>query len=238
MSATASFWVEQYREKAAAPDPLVQSGRSDHCELTRFLHVVRQMLSLLDVRPTHDLLNVGCANGLVDIVLSACCRSLLAIEPVEELAALARQNLADCPDASVAVARADSIPCADACFDRVLMLEVIQLVSPEAVRRMFAELRRVTRPGGRIVIGSIPDAARRDAFLIPYLRGVRAARHLTEEQKHAIIARNENAHWHAPEELKTWWRQLGGEPALRSLPERDPVSDHRVHLVVDLPAQA
>lgn len=235
MSVGTGFWVEQYRQKAAAVDPLAQSGRGERCDLVAFLQMLRQMLDLLAVRRTDDVLNVGCANGLVDIVLSACCRSLLSIEPVEELAELARQNLADCPDANVLVARGDSIPCADACFDRVLVLEVIQLITPQDLRPMFAELCRVTRPGGRIVIGSVLDAGRRDAFLHPYLRGVREARHLTEHQKRAIIARNENAHWHDPSLLESWWRQLGSEPALRALPARDPLSDHRFHLVVDVP---
>lgn len=231
---TAGFWAEEYRRKAAAADPLVQSGRSDRGEWIEFLYTLHQMLGLLDLRRTHDLLNVGCANGLTDIVLSACCRSLLAIEPVEELAALARDNLSGCPNVTVAIARGDSIPSEDARFDRALFLEVIQLMTPGEARRTFAELGRVVRPGGRIVIGSVPDARRKDAFLAPYLRGVREATHLSDEQKHAIVTRNHSAHWYDPEELMGWWRELGGEPRLHTLSERDPVSDSRFHLVVDI----
>lgn len=234
MSTTSRFWVEEYRNKAAAPDPITQSGRSDQFDLPQVLHVVRQMLRLLAVRPVHDVLDVGCANGLVDIVLGGCCRSVLAIEPVEELAALARKNLSACPNVTVEIARSDSIPSADGRFDRALVLEVIQLLPPDEAQRMFRELRRVIRPAGRIVIGSVPDARRRDQFLVPYLKEVREATHLTDEQKQAIIARNENAYWYDAEDLMAWWRELGGEPRVLAPSDGDPANDQRYHVVVDI----
>jgi hypothetical protein len=83
------------------------------------------------------------------------------------------------------------------------------------------------------VLASVPDARRRDDVLGQYLRGVREATHLTEEEKDAIIQRNENAHWYDPDDLSSWWRDRGAIPTVRPLGPRDPNASDRYHLVVD-----
>jgi hypothetical protein len=170
----------------------------------------------------------------MDIVLSACCRTVLGVEPVPELVALARRNLAASVNVRVKNGSLDAIPADDNRFDRVLAFGVLQLVPPEEVRKSFDELRRVTRSPGRIVLGSIPDVRRRNAYLEPYLEGVRNAAHLSEEQKTDIITRNLNASWYDPAELAEWWKGLGGESQMYSLPAGDPNAGHRFHLVVSL----
>jgi cyclopropane fatty-acyl-phospholipid synthase-like methyltransferase len=226
------FWIEEYRKKAALKDPVAQSGRGNQFDAVEFIYVAKQTLELLDVQPEHEVLDVGCANGLLDILLSACCRNVLAIEPVEELVELARKNLADCPNTRADVGHGAEVPAEDASFDRVLVWGMVQLIGPEEVKNMFAELNRVTRPGGRILIGSIPDGHKRDAFLIPYIEDVRKAEHLSEEKKQEIIDRNQNAHWYTPEELTEWWEALGGSAQQHSLPASDPNSKDRYHLVL------
>jgi 2-polyprenyl-3-methyl-5-hydroxy-6-metoxy-1,4-benzoquinol methylase len=229
-----SFWIEEYRKKAALKDPIAQSGRGSQFQAVEFLYVVKQALELLELRPEHDLLDVGCANGLMDIVLSASCRSILGIEPVSELAALAHKNLDGCLNIEVKNGSLDAIPADDNSFDRVLAFDVLQLVPYDEVRKSFIELRRVTRGTGRILVGTVPDARRRTAYLEPYLEGVRNAAHLSEDQKTIIITRNLNASWYDPAELTEWWNALGGECRVHALHPTDPNSEHRFHLVVSL----
>jgi cyclopropane fatty-acyl-phospholipid synthase-like methyltransferase len=231
----ATFWIEEYRKKAALPDPVAQSGRGNTFQAVQFLHVVQHVLELLDLRRHHDLLDIGCANGLIDIPLSACVRSILALEPVEELAQKARDNLKPCRRARVAVGHGGDIPAEDRCFDRILMMGVLQLVHPRDVPAMFAECNRVLRPGGRMLIGSIPDGRCRAAFLDPYLEGVRRAAHLSDEQKAAIFERNLQAHWYHPNELTGYWQALGAHVTVAALGDGDPDRDHRYHLLVSLP---
>lgn len=227
------FWLEEYRKKGATPNPWVQSGREADLPLPQFLHVQRDVIQLLDLHPEHHLLDLGCANGLLDIALSALCGRLLAVEPVEELAAIARGNLAACPNAEVTIGHGAAIPADDGSFDRVLVLEVIQLVPPAELPAVFRELRRVTRPHGRIVIASIPDARRRKQFLTTYLDGVRAETRLSHAQKAKIIERNQRAYWHDPAELAARFSHLG-QATVQPLPPADPTSDHRFHLTLSL----
>jgi cyclopropane fatty-acyl-phospholipid synthase-like methyltransferase len=230
-----SFWLEEYDKKAALPDALAQTGRGNTFRTVEFLYVAKQIIELLDLHPKVNLLDVGCANGLLDIVLSACCGSIIAVEPVAALVDRARQNLAGCSNVRVEVGHGARIPTSVCTFDRVLMLGVLQLISPKEIQEVFEELRRVTRPGGRIVIGSIAENAKKRAFLDPYLDGVRKAVHLSEEQKHQIVTRNQNAHWYDFEDLAEKWQALGGRPSRHPLGTSDPDHSHRFHLKVILP---
>jgi 2-polyprenyl-3-methyl-5-hydroxy-6-metoxy-1,4-benzoquinol methylase len=63
------FFIEEYRQKADLPNPIAQSGRGRQFEPTTFLYVVREVIQQLDLRPEDELLDVGCANGMLDIVL-------------------------------------------------------------------------------------------------------------------------------------------------------------------------
>ncbi len=226
------FWIEEYRKKASLPNPVAQSGRGDRFDTVGFLYLVKQVSQLLELNTRHDLLDVGCANGLFDIVLSAQCRSLLAIEPVEELAALARRNLSNCLNVEVKAGHGAKVPAGDSCFDRVLLLDVVQLIPPLELTPVFHELHRVTRQGGMILLGSVPDGARRETFLQGYLADVRRASHLSDTQKDEIIQRNENAFWYCSDDLEARWRELRCEVVRHPLLPIDPNAGNRFHMTV------
>lgn len=226
------FWIDEYRRKASASDPLAQTGRGDAFRPVAFMHVVRQALSLLALERSHTLLDVGCANGLLTIALSAQCRQVYAVEPVRELREQAAVNLRGIDNVELLDGHAASIPLDDASVNRVLLMNVAQLMSSDEMRDAIGEMRRMLRDGGRLVLGSLLDSTRRDAHLGPYLAGVRAATHLSDEQKAAIVARNESAHWHDAGRLEEWCAALGGVCERRALPESDPDHDHRLHMIV------
>lgn len=227
------FWLREYEQKAALPDPIAQTGRGSQFDAPAFLACLRQSLELLELDRTHDLLDVGCGNGLAEIVLSALCRSVLAVEPVESLCELARRNTAACEN--VRIARADGlhIPALAGSFDRVLLMNVLQLVPHGELIPLVRELHRVTRPGGRIVFAAVPDARRREAFLTPYLAGLANAKHLTAEQRQAARQRNERATWHNPVEVARLFMESGSRARVVELSEDDLDRDHRFHLVVE-----
>ena len=227
-----SYWIEEYRKKASMPNPIAQSGRGRQFDAIEFLYVVKQVIELLNLNKEHALLDVGCGNGLLDIILSSCCRRVTAIEPVEELVALARQNLQGCPNASVTVGHGADIPAPDDSFHRSLVFGVLQLIPLQEAEMTFQELYRVTCSGGSILFGSIPDVGHRDEFLTPYLSEVRSARHIPEGQKDEIVNRNLSAFWHDPAELMDWWTSRGCSATLHPLVSQDPNHDHRFHLVV------
>lgn len=100
----------------------------------------------------HDgdrVLDLGCGTGaLTDTLLERTQRSeVLGLDPSAAYIELARQRLTN-PRVSLAVGDAQQLPYPDAAFDSCLSLLVLNFI-PDASRAL-AEMRRVTRPGGRI----------------------------------------------------------------------------------------
>ena len=234
MTTTQAFWLNEYAAKAGSTCPFVQSGRASATDLVAFLHSVRRMATLLAPQPGDTILDVGCANGLMAIVLSGFCRQVVGVERVEALANLARTNTHDCGNVDVICADATQGIAPPQRFDRALVWEALQLMERSGVRSLFNELSRCVKPGGKIVLGSIPDARRRSSFQEAYLTGVRASKRLSDDQKQAIVARNERAEWYDADELVAWWAELGGRARVLRAPAHLHKADHRFDLVVDL----
>ena len=232
------FFLERYRWKAAESDPIAQAGRGREFQPVEFLHAVRESIALLQPQPAHDTLDIGCANGMIDIILSALCRSLLGVEPVSELVDLARQNLEECINTEIKQGHAADIPAEDNSFDRVLMMEALQLAPKDETSAIFGEIYRVSRPGSRIVIGSIPDLRHRERFLTPYLDSVRSATHLTDEAKAEIVEANQRGSWYDPGDLIRRWHALGCHAEARPPAPSHPNADHRFHLVITVDGHA
>jgi len=97
------------------------------------------------------VLDVGCNVG----ALLQHCRSVaptVRLAGVDLNPAAVAQARARLPDADLHVAAADALPYADASFDCVTCIEVLEHVPAERRRDALAEMRRVLRPGGRLVL--------------------------------------------------------------------------------------
>ncbi|MFO0574806.1 MAG: methyltransferase domain-containing protein [Polyangia bacterium] len=112
---------------------------------------VRRLLELLEVRPGDRVLEVGCGAGniLEQIGPGA---ELHGVDLSPFLLEKAARRLG--PRAVLQQGFAEKLPYADASFDRVYCSEVLEhVLDPGAV---LAELRRVVKPGGRVVV-SFPN---------------------------------------------------------------------------------
>ncbi len=123
------------------------------------------------LQPGHAVLDVGCGAGL-DAQLAAWRVApggrVLGVDPSREMIARARSAGAAAGQAPLrfAVGSAGALPCDDASVDRVLVNCVLSLIPDRA--GALAEVRRVLRPDGRVVIGDAAveglDPSLRDAL--------------------------------------------------------------------------
>jgi ubiquinone/menaquinone biosynthesis C-methylase UbiE len=102
----------------------------------------------LDPGPGTRLLHVGCGTGSALRIAAASGAEVAGLDASADLLTVARRRL---PDADLRVADAVELPYDRGCFDQVMAFDAIRYTEPPAVA--VAELARVTRPGGSVVIG-------------------------------------------------------------------------------------
>jgi SAM-dependent methyltransferase len=110
--------------------------------------VIRAVLDGLGLPPGSRILDAGCGSGRMLDELAAYGR-VAGVDMSREAVALARGR----GHAEVRVGRLEQLPFKSGSFDLVTCLDVVEHTRDD--RRTLAELRRVTRPGGLLVV-SVP----------------------------------------------------------------------------------
>ena len=101
------------------------------------------------------ILDYGCGQGRLCGELAALgFTGLLGVDTSAEMIRLARERN---PGVAFTLLDAARLPCADASIDAVLLFAVLTCVpAPDAQRALIAELRRVLRPEGLLVLSDYP----------------------------------------------------------------------------------
>ena len=95
-------------------------------------------------------LDVGAGTGLLAERLSDLGLGVVALDPFPQMLGQLRRRR---PDIETVVAHGDDIPFPDDVFDLTYSVAVMHhIAEPAQVRRTLAEMIRVTRPGGRILV--------------------------------------------------------------------------------------
>ena len=115
------------------------------------------------LRPGEVLVDLGCGRGelLAEAVARGAARAV-GVEYAASAVALARQTLAarDVTDrATVVAADVRAVPLPDASADLVTLLDVVEHLAPQEVAAALAEARRLLRPGGRVLVHTMPNRA-------------------------------------------------------------------------------
>lgn len=102
------------------------------------------------------ILEFGCNVGASCIVLAAMGGTVTGVDIAAEMVAISEANIAlhDMADRARAVHVADTrkLPLSEAGYDLVIANSVLEYVDPQHLDAIMAELHRVTKPGGHILI--------------------------------------------------------------------------------------
>ena len=147
---TARAWAEDLdypRELAHVPDTAVESFAG-----------VANPFSLGRLRPGERVLDLGSGAGTDSLVAAQMVRpggSVIGVDMTREMLAKARAAASEmgADNVEFVEAEAESLPFGDRSFDVVISNGVIDLVPDKDA--VFAELRRVLTPGGRLQIADV-----------------------------------------------------------------------------------
>lgn len=119
----------------------------------------RRVLGLARLKPGDAVLDVGCATGtllLLAAPIVGATGTLHGIEPSRPMVEYAMAKAkARGVNLNVGLGSADRLPFADASFDAVLCTLVLHHLPEEDRAPALAEMRRVLRPGGRLVVADV-----------------------------------------------------------------------------------
>lgn len=117
----------------------------------------RREVELLELAPGLRVLDAGCGRGEV---LLACAREGCAVAGLdysEAAVRISRETLSEVGDAEIVHGDVTALPWPDASFDRALLGDVVEHLDAEQAAAGLAELRRVLRPGGLLVVHTAPN---------------------------------------------------------------------------------
>jgi SAM-dependent methyltransferase len=145
----------------------------------------RFALEQVSARAGEAILEVGCGHGrtLAQLARSRC-SFVAGIDASEVMIRVARRRLDDeisSHRAEVTLATADALPYDDARFDAALAVHVLYFWTDASAE--LREIRRVLRPGGRLILGYRP----RDADAIAALPATVYALRSTDEAERLLV---------------------------------------------------
>jgi len=125
--------------------------------------VVLDVATKLELRPEHDLLEIGCGTGELLIPISFLVKSVTGVDHPVVLKALesrfSSENLSCVPGNFLDVEIKGR-------FDRVLVYSVVQLLSDEdELLRFVTKAASLLRPAGSMLIGDFPNLDKKARFL-------------------------------------------------------------------------
>jgi ubiquinone/menaquinone biosynthesis C-methylase UbiE len=133
---------------------------------------LQRALALADIRPGQSALDIACGRG--EVVLQAALRGAQAYGIDYAAAALnvAAESLAREDRTALARMDATRLAFASESFDAAFMLDFVEHVYQPDLDASLREVRRVLKPGGRLVIHTSPNRVFEDAVYRYYVRNV------------------------------------------------------------------
>ncbi len=165
------FWDEQ-----AKVDDSYQAVRGDKImpDAVQAYHD-RRLVEMLDPEPGDKVLDAGCGVGDQTMLVARFVEEVTAIDfsPIMAERCGARLKQAGVANATADTADVTALPYPDDSFDKTMCIAVLTYLNPEEVDKAIAELARVTKSGGLLVL-HIKDLWSGTGMIVTFGRFLRA----------------------------------------------------------------
>ena len=122
----------------------------------RYNDLIESIISLTSTGPSSSLLEVGCATGFLTVGLAGKLHEYVGVDIAPEAVRVAKSlRIENC---SFDVSDGDDLPFPDNRFDASILYDVVtNFPTLSEIAPIIKEMDRVTRVGGVVLIGSIPN---------------------------------------------------------------------------------
>lgn len=198
------YWLKHWEEKSRLKDGMSVSGWGSK-DIEEYLYDIIDICKKLKLERKDRLLNIGCGNGLMEILLSYWVRSITSIDFSKGMIARARENNKGHKNIKFFRGNILNLGFLKKRFDKVLCNSVIQyLDSMEDVRTALKEIRKIAKKNAIILISANPDKRRFNEFVSGYNRLGLKKEEIEKKKKAARVAL-----WTDPGDLKKIAEGLG-----------------------------
>lgn len=221
-----SRWADVYSERARKyQNPLdvceFYSGREHYSE-EWFQQTANRIDEALNLQPRDRVLEVGCGCAVIMKHLLPRVAEFVGVDLSEGVLEIARRSL---PGVAFHHASAAKLPFPDASFDKYFSYQSFHLFDTMDVgRAAIEEIRRVLRPGGRALIGQVPNADREEEY-----QQIRKSRSFQREQR---VAHQLRWLWYPPSFFQQFAGQFSAIEIRQVATESDIASPFRMDVVL------
>lgn len=190
------YWKGHWESQSKVEDEIRASGWGPR-SIKEYLCDISDICKKLELKSGDRLLNIGCGNGLMELVFSNIVSAVDGVDFSEGMIARARKNNENNTNARFYVGSILDLGFLDKRYDKVLCNSVIQyLNNVDEVAKSLKEIRRVCKDGARALIAANPDRSKMEEFLAGYDRLA-----MGEEEKEKKRAANRLSLWTDPSEI-------------------------------------
>ena len=159
-----SYWKIYWNNVAQNKSPLKQVQR-DAVSKNQLFKIETHICELLNLQETDVILDVCCGNGLLTNRFSSYCKQVVGVDFSNELIKSAqnkykRHNLSFIEEDATQLSKSIDLK-----FDKILLYFSFQYFNYSQGELVISEMKKLLKPGGKILIGDVPD---KDKFWIFY----------------------------------------------------------------------
>ena len=205
MPANGKYWKRHWQKRSQAVDELIVSGWGNR-DIREYLYDICDISKKLKLKNSDSLLNIGCGNGLMEIVLSYWVKRINSIDFSLGMIKKAKANNRGNDNVAFLTGTVLDLSFLKNCYyDKVLCNSVIQYLSDiNEVACAFEEIRKISKSSTRILISANPDKSKMNKFLSGYDK-----LNLAEEDKTKKKEINKLSLWTSPNEVESVALKLG-----------------------------
>ncbi len=184
-----------------------QARQMDSAPAFRSRDVVERLADALGSSASGIVLDLACGPGIVAKAIAPRVREVVGIDLTAEMIMLANERFkkAGIDNGSFSVAAAENLPFERACFDQVVTR--LSFHHFPDIARVLAELRRVMRTGGRLIVADVVSSeVEEEARLHNALERLRDPTHVRMLSSTELVKLIERAGF-SVEDTETWAQQ-------------------------------